>query len=57
MGMTKCDVCKKDCICKYCAKQLSCKYVKEENCKVTKQCGRYKEQWCNHLIQRFMERN
>ena len=57
MKTIKCDVCKKDCICKYCVKQNSCKHLKEEKCKVRKQCGMYKEHWCNHLMQRFMERS
>lgn len=36
---TKCDVCKKDCVCKGCTKNNTCKYVSNDQCKVVVTCG------------------
>ena len=42
MGVTKCDVCEKDCLCKRCTKNDTCKWSTEIKCKVTTKCGKVK---------------
>ena len=52
---TKCDMCKKDCVCKGCSKNNVCRYVKSDQCKIVSNCGMYKS-WADNFMKKFMER-
>lgn len=52
---TKCDVCKKDCVCKGCTKNNICKYATADQCKKVIDCGMRKS-WADGFMNKFMER-